>query len=116
MTATTAQGADQPHEQRVGERPWQSGATHPVADRPQLRGPPAEAGAETEDDAELRAQAAALPALMRPRLTRQAYHEALEEAWKVIRAANAYIDRQAPWVLRKTDPPAWPPCCAFWRT
>ena len=61
-------------------------------------------GARTEDDAELLAQAAALPGLLRPRLERQAFHEALEEVWKVIRAANAYIDRQAPWVLRKTDP------------
>jgi methionyl-tRNA synthetase len=23
--------------------------------------------------------------------------------WKVIRASNAYIDRQAPWALKKTD-------------
>jgi methionyl-tRNA synthetase len=29
----------------------------------------------------------------------------LEEVWKVIRAANGYIDRQAPWALRRTDPP-----------
>jgi methionyl-tRNA synthetase len=58
----------------------------------------------TDDDAELLAQAAALPGLLRPRLERQAFHEALEEVWKVIRAANAYIDRQAPWVLRRTDP------------
>jgi len=63
-----------------------------------------EIGPATDDDSELRAAAAALPDLMRPRLNRQAYHEALEEAWKVIRAANAYIDRQAPWALRKTDP------------
>ena len=41
--------------------------------------------------------------LLRDRLDRQAFHEALEEVWKVIRAANAYIDRQAPWALRKTD-------------
>jgi methionyl-tRNA synthetase len=61
-------------------------------------------GAATEDDAELRGQALALPDLLRPRLERQAFHEALEETWKVIRAANAYIDRQAPWVLRRTDP------------
>ena len=32
------------------------------------------------------------------------FHEALEEVWKVIRAANGYIDRQAPWALRRTDP------------
>ena len=40
---------------------------------------------------------------MRERLDRQAFHEALEEVWKVIRAANGYIDRQAPWALRRTD-------------
>ena len=62
------------------------------------------AGEATEDDREVRAQAAALPDLLRARLDRQAFHEALEEVWKVIRAANSYIDRQAPWALRKTDP------------
>ena len=41
---------------------------------------------------------------MREALDRQAFHEALEEVWKVIRAANAYIDRQAPWALKQTDP------------
>ena len=41
---------------------------------------------------------------MRERMQRQTFHEGLEEVWKVIRAANAYIDRQAPWALRKTDP------------
>ncbi len=41
---------------------------------------------------------------MRLQLDRQAFHEALEEVWKVIRSANAYIDHQAPWALRKTDP------------
>ena len=30
--------------------------------------------------------------------------DALEEIWKVIRAGNAYVDHQAPWALRKTDP------------
>jgi len=60
-------------------------------------------GFQTEDDAAMLAQAAALPGLMRERLDRQAFHEALEEAWKLVRAANGYIDRQAPWALRKTD-------------
>jgi methionyl-tRNA synthetase len=62
-------------------------------------------GPSTADDADLRAQAAALPGLMRASLDRQAFHEALEDIWKVIRAANSYIDRQAPWALRKTDLP-----------
>jgi len=58
----------------------------------------------TEDDAALLASAEALPDVLRPLLDRMALSDALEEAWKVIRAANAYIDRQAPWALRKTDP------------
>jgi methionyl-tRNA synthetase len=58
----------------------------------------------TDDDAEMAAAVAALPDAMRPKLLRQAYGEALDEAWKVIRAANGYVDHQAPWVLRKTDP------------
>jgi methionyl-tRNA synthetase len=36
-------------------------------------------------------------------MDRQTFHEALEEVWKIIRAANGYIDRQAPWALNKTD-------------
>ena len=44
-------------------------------------------------------------AAMRERLDRLAFGDALEEAWKLIRAGNGYIDRQAPWTLRKTDLP-----------
>jgi methionyl-tRNA synthetase len=61
-------------------------------------------GLPTDDDTETLARAAALPGLLRAAMERQALHEALEEVWKVIRAANAYIDRQAPWALKKTDP------------
>ncbi|HTZ71114.1 MAG TPA: methionine--tRNA ligase, partial [Acetobacteraceae bacterium] len=61
-------------------------------------------GAVTPDDAAMLADIAVLPDRMRAAMDRQALHEALEEAWKVIRAGNAYIDRQAPWALRKTDP------------
>jgi methionyl-tRNA synthetase len=60
--------------------------------------------APTAEDAALLDAAAALPARLREQLDRQAFGEALEEVWRVIRAANGYIDRQAPWVLRKTDP------------
>jgi methionyl-tRNA synthetase len=31
-------------------------------------------------------------------------HRALEEIWKLVMDANAYIDVQAPWTLKKTDP------------
>ena len=59
-------------------------------------------GPVTEDDAVLLAQAEMLPDRLRPLIDRQALHEALV-VWRVIRAGNGYIDRQAPWTLRKTD-------------
>ena len=61
-------------------------------------------GAVTEEDAELLKAAEALPDALRERLDRQVFHEALEDVWKVVRAANVYVDHQAPWVLRRTDP------------
>jgi methionyl-tRNA synthetase len=60
-------------------------------------------GEISDDDTTLLAAAEALPGQMRDSLDRQAFGEALEDVWKVIRAANSYIDRQAPWALRKTD-------------
>ena len=60
-------------------------------------------GPVTEDDTALLSAAAALPALVRSAVDRQTFHEALEDIWKIIRAANGYIDRQAPWALNKTD-------------
>lgn len=61
-------------------------------------------GPAIDDDNDLMAMAKALPGLVRERVERQVFHDALEEVWKVIRAANGYIDRQAPWALRRTDP------------
>jgi methionyl-tRNA synthetase len=63
---------------------------------------PAKGALSAEDEAIL-AQAAALPGLCRAALDRLAFNEALEEIWKLIRNANAYIDHQAPWALKKTD-------------
>jgi methionyl-tRNA synthetase len=57
----------------------------------------------TEDDMVLLAAADSLPEAVRINIDRQTFHEGLEEIWKVIRAANGYIDRQAPWALNKTD-------------
>ena len=34
----------------------------------------------------------------------QAPHRALEQMWEVVGQANRYVDSQAPWALRKTDP------------
>ncbi len=64
-----------------------------------------ERAAPQDTDTALLEQAAALPGLMREQIHRQALHEALEEAWRVVRASNGYIDRQAPWALKRTDPP-----------
>jgi methionyl-tRNA synthetase len=60
-------------------------------------------GPGTPEDAGLLTAADALPGLVRAAIERQTFHEALEEVWKVIRSANAYIDHQAPWALNKTD-------------
>jgi methionyl-tRNA synthetase len=32
------------------------------------------------------------------------FHRALEAVWATVTAANFYVDKQAPWTLRKTDP------------
>ena len=61
-------------------------------------------GEDTEDDAALRLSVAALPQAVAQHIDRQAFHDALEEVWRLIRAGNGYIDRQAPWSLRRTDP------------
>jgi methionyl-tRNA synthetase len=60
-------------------------------------------GSVADADATLLAAAEALPGVLRDKIDRQLFHEALDEVWKVVRAANAYIDHQAPWALRKTD-------------
>ena len=60
-------------------------------------------GPVTEDDAGLLDAAGALPDQLRRCMDQQTFHEGLEEVWKVIRAANGYIDRQAPWALARTD-------------
>lgn len=54
-------------------------------------------------DIELITLAEALPAKMRAAMDKLAFHEMFDEAWRVIRAADAYIDAQAPWSLRKTN-------------
>lgn len=61
-------------------------------------------GARTEEDRALLALASDLPQALAALFERLAFSEALEEIWKLVRAANAYIDREAPWKLRKSDP------------
>ncbi|MGH7161073.1 MAG: methionine--tRNA ligase [Acetobacteraceae bacterium] len=65
---------------------------------------PAVPASPKEDDRAILALATALPGELATMLDRLAFSEALEEVWKIVRAANVYIDRQAPWTLRRTDP------------
>jgi len=57
----------------------------------------------TSEDTALLASAENALGLVRKSLDRQIFNEALEHIWIVIRSANAYVDHQAPWALRKTD-------------
>ena len=62
-----------------------------------------DAGPRQPADTALLGLADALPVVLAEHFERQALHEALEEVWRVIRAADGYIDQMAPWSLRKTD-------------
>ena len=63
-----------------------------------------EPGEFSAEDRELLDAAADLLPRLRDSLDRQMFHEALETIWLVVRAGNGYVDRQAPWGLKKTDP------------
>jgi len=64
-----------------------------------------EPGPLTGEDEELLGAVADLLPKLRTIMDAQLFHEALEAVWVVVRAANGYVDRQAPWTLRKTDEP-----------
>jgi methionyl-tRNA synthetase len=55
-------------------------------------------------DEELLGAAKGLYARFVSQIDRQAFHLALEAAWQVMSAANRYVDEQAPWALRRSDP------------
>ena len=61
-------------------------------------------GALTADDRALLDASAALLGRVREEMAVQALNRALEAIFEVIGAANRYVDAQAPWALRKTDP------------
>lgn len=63
-----------------------------------------EPGSFDQHDQELLGSARALIDEIRPAIERQAFHTALMALWEVVSEANIYVDRQAPWALRKTDP------------
>jgi len=62
-------------------------------------------GAFTAEDEALLGQAGGLLEKVRSLLDRQQFHTALIATWEVVGEANRYVDTQAPWALRKTDPP-----------
>jgi methionyl-tRNA synthetase len=41
---------------------------------------------------------------VRDHVMQQAFHLALETIWRVVGDANRYVDEQAPWALRRSDP------------
>lgn len=58
----------------------------------------------TAEDEALLWRAKGLLASVREEMERQAFNKALEAIWQVVGEANRYVDAQAPWVLRKSDP------------
>lgn len=59
----------------------------------------------SEADQLLLNNAAGLRDTVREAFLEQAFHKGLEDIWAVVSAANRYIDEQAPWSLKKNDPP-----------
>src|SRR5712672_574070 len=63
-----------------------------------------EPSAFAEADERLLGEAQGLLARVRPLIAEQVFHQALEAIWRVVADANRYVDEQAPWALRRTDP------------
>ena len=61
-------------------------------------------GEMTNDDLTLKNNSQDLIKSVRPELDRQAFNQALEDIWTIIRSANVYVDAQAPWKLKKENP------------
>ena len=56
------------------------------------------------EDQDLLNRAYALPQITRTHMEGLALHEVTDAIWQVLVDANRYIDDQAPWTLKKTDP------------
>jgi methionyl-tRNA synthetase len=61
-------------------------------------------GMLTVDDSALLVPARELLANIRGAFALQSIHQALIMLWEVVGEANRYVDAQAPWALKKTDP------------
>ncbi|NNE85263.1 MAG: methionine--tRNA ligase [Alphaproteobacteria bacterium] len=58
----------------------------------------------TDDDTTIIGAATNVLGTVRDEFERQAFHRGLEAIWKIVGDANRYVDAQAPWELRKSDP------------
>ncbi len=63
-----------------------------------------EYGAFSDSDRDLLQAADKLLSDVRVLMEKQSFHRALEAVWSVVGMANRYVDEQAPWALKKTDP------------
>jgi methionyl-tRNA synthetase len=63
-----------------------------------------EKGPLTEADEKLLGQAQGLLTRWREAIETQSFNRGLEAIWFVVGEANRYVDEQAPWALKKTDP------------
>lgn len=63
-----------------------------------------EHGVFTDADMALLSKAYGLLEVTRREMDAQAFHKALDAIWDVIGDGNRYVDEQAPWALKKTDP------------
>jgi methionyl-tRNA synthetase len=61
-------------------------------------------GAFTDADRKLLSAAHHLVGKLRPLFAEQAFNRALEAIWQLVGDGDRYVDEQAPWVLKKTDP------------
>ncbi len=61
-------------------------------------------GEPTAEDNALLDALYALPAITREHMDEYAIHDYVDAVWRVLTDANVYIDSQAPWGLKKTDP------------
>ncbi len=57
----------------------------------------------TEQDTELLEMCYSVMPKLRAEADKFRFNRVLEEIWRIVYAANAYIDEQAPWTLKKTD-------------
>ena len=61
-------------------------------------------GAFSEADKALLEVAGGLIDRLRAEFRAQTFHRGLEAVWEAVAGANRYVDEQAPWALKKTDP------------